>query len=130
MLSASYSSDDTIAINVILMLIVAGIFIAILVWILRQISRQTRGIEEIYKLLYRMQSKSKTIDAAAQDPVNPATPSYMQELIDDEEWNKKQAETTEEFKAQNKTSPTNLIVGIVILGVVLVAVFIIAIVTT
>lgn len=130
MLSASYSSDDPIAINVIFMLIAAGIFITILVWILRQISRQTRGIEEIYKLLYRMQSKNKTIDAAAQDSVNTDPPAYMQELMGDEEWNKKQAEMTEEFKAQNKTSPTNLIVGVVIFGVILVAVSIIAIVTT
>lgn len=126
MLSASYSSDDTIAINIIFMLIVAGVFIAILVWILHQISRQTRGIEEIYKLLYHMQLKNNTTDITTQTPVSADPPSYMQELIDDE----KRSEHTEDLEVQNKTSPTNLIVGVVILGIILIAVSIIATVTT
>ena len=53
-INAYYSRNDTDGF-LILVIIGAIVSIAILVWIMLQINRQTKGIEEIYKLLYHMQ---------------------------------------------------------------------------
>jgi hypothetical protein len=74
----AYYSSGRDAPYILIALLGAAISIAILVWILLQINRQTKGIEEIYKLLYRMQSDNPPTDHPAEPPVQP----YLKELAD------------------------------------------------
>ena len=79
-INAYYSRNDTDGF-LILVIIGAIVSIAILVWIMLQINRQTKGIEEIYKLLYHMQENGTTTPNSEPN-ANAQRPEYMKWLTE------------------------------------------------
>lgn len=83
-LTAYSSRSDTDGLVTALLIIGAIVSIVILIWILLQISRQTRGIEEIYKLLYQMQLKGNLPARDEENQSSDKPSAYMQEMEEKE----------------------------------------------
>ena len=96
-INAYYSRNDTDGF-LILVIIGAIVSIAILVWIMLQINRQTKGIEEIYKLLYHMQENGTTTPNSEPN-ANAQRPEYMKWLTEKDV----QEKQTQQDRSMTKT---------------------------
>lgn len=109
----AYTNSDTTA-SVVIGLIALVIGIAMLVFFISHMSRQTRGIEEIYKLLYQMQAKKPDKEGNGTNEITP-TP-YLQDLKEREE---REKNANQEFVEQHEDKPLStggkIFVGIAIL---------------
>lgn len=83
----AYSNSTDPAASIVIGLIALGIGIALLVFVISHMSRQTRGIEEIYKLLSQLQAKGTSApnDNAGENNGDAPVSEYMRELKEREE---------------------------------------------
>lgn len=94
----AYTNSDTTA-SVVIGIIALAIGIAMLVFFISHMSRQTKGIEEIYKLLYQMQAKKpsdgnndEANDCADENNSDAPVSEYLQDLKEREERDRQYAE--------------------------------------
>ena len=95
----AYTNSDTTA-SVVIGIIALAIGIAMLVFFISHMSRQTKGIEEIYKLLYQMQAKKPDKEGNGTNEIAP-TP-YLQDLKEREE---REKNANQEFVEQHEDKP-------------------------
>lgn len=118
----AYTNSDTTA-SVVIGLIALAIGIAMLVFFISHMSRQTKGIEEIYKLLYQMQAKKPDKEGNGTNEIAP-TP-YLQDLKEREE---KVISANQEFVEQHENKSKrheNIIAAVFGIGIILFLVIVI-----
>ena len=122
-LSAYYSSRDAETTTIVLLVLGACISIAILVFFISHMSRQTKGIEEIYKLLYQMQAKKPDKEGNGTNEIAPTL--YLQDLKEREE---KVISANQEFVEQHENKSKrheNIIAAVFGIGIILFLVIVI-----
>ena len=122
-ISAYYSSRDADSTTIVLLVLGACISIAILVFFISHMRRQTRGIEEIYKLLYQMQAKGTPTPNDGADEIKEIAPTQGRE--------EKVISSNHEFVEQQENKPKRHenIIAAVVGGVIILFLVIIIIVS-
>lgn len=125
----AYTNSDTTA-SIVIGLIALAIGIAMLVFFISHMSRQTRGIEEIYKLLYQLQANKpndgnndEANDCADENNSDAPVSEYLQDLKEREERDRQYAKPP---KDKPMTKGEKITFG-VCMGIVAVLLIIIAI---